>query len=384
MSAPQDIYKMIIESIRRADQPGRLLERFLTGMQNAWDQIYDKILTQPEIVDWEESPAESLRWLLWHVGFTSEFDFLFGPDGLTETDQRKLASVAMTLWKQRFTQRGVEDLIRFFFGREILFFDYFFFRWVLDENFVDGIWDGLDIWNIQPGGTDLDEYWNLIMIEDLDQDLNQVLLRQMLELERPSSERFYVILLSLIEQFDTLDRWTHWTGGTGQTLEDGTFKITADGKWYFAPASALNWGDSTVTAKVQFNGTVAATGVAQIFVRLNGAQDRYYRIDFKKDGIDIYRYDGALNLIASTVVDLDTNVWYSFGVHMEQKQPGLGGERAVVRAFVDDVLKLEHEDSNLSVNQGTVAVGSGSTANDIWFDWIRVQPIPAITMEITP
>ena len=386
MTAPQDIYRMIIEPIRLADQPGLLLQRYMTGMQLVWDRVSDKLLTQPEVVDWERTPSEAIRWLLWHVGFTSDFDYLFGPEGLDETEQRKLASVAVPLWKERFTQRGLEDLIRFFFGKEVLFFDYFFFRWILDENYVDDIWDGLDIWSVQPGGTDLDEYWSLILIEDMDQTLNQVLLRYMLELERPASERFYVIPMSLIEEFYTLDRWQPWlTGGTA-TLDGDVVKIlkvTGEESIILDTPEAYDWDNMLIKAKTQLHGDQAQAGQIWLLFRVNEAKDRWYRLAYQNElaTIFLYKYDGTLTNVASLAFELDVDVWYTFTVHVEQKSASV-----IIRFFLDNVLMLEYEDFTLTVNKGTIAIGRGGpgTINQAWFDWIRVQPIPAETLEITP
>jgi phage tail-like protein len=386
MSNPNTIYDMLVEPIRLADQPGQFLWRYMQGMQNVYDDNYDFILTLPEITDYEVTPDDAIRFLLWHIGLTGQFDDILA--GITPDGLRRIASILVQFWKIKGTQGGVTDLLRFAFGREPQFFDYFFFRWLVGEDALDELWDGGDIWVLNPEEPDYDAYRSLIEISDISRNLDQDLLRFLLNLARPSSERFRVVLLDALELFDKADKWNKISGSGSDPTVDGIFKIPAGttGVWIFTPVEALSWSEYRVKYKFKFSTPAVAGQAVRFWFYSDATWDNAYGI-WLQDGLQRMRertggVEVNLGPTASKAIDLD--VWYTVTVHVQLGNKGLPSEYTQIIIYLDGVPIIDFTDSLNLHSTGTVAIEKQISAGGLWIDFIKVNPIPARIVDIIP
>ena len=144
------LYKSLILPLRQADEAvGReLLKRYLIGPQTIHDQTEADILLLLDQLDPRLTREDLLQYLKDIVGFTPELASI--TDRLTTDQLRRLIKVAVPLWNQRHTARGVINAIRFFTGRPVTLHDWFYFRWLIGETMLgeDQLVTGGDSWII--------------------------------------------------------------------------------------------------------------------------------------------------------------------------------------------------------------------------------------------
>lgn len=149
-----DAYKFIHLPIRVADKiDGNLfLERFLTGVQANFERTQLQINTVPEILNPAKTRADLLQYLKDHVGFTKELNNI--TNGLSESDLRKLISLAVALWKQKGTDVGYANIVRLFTGATARIFNWFDFRMIVGEKAFGEEQLGEDSWFISVPGVE--------------------------------------------------------------------------------------------------------------------------------------------------------------------------------------------------------------------------------------
>jgi phage tail-like protein len=193
MSASRfSLYKAIIQPLRAADTSG-LLQRYLKGPQAVHDQLEAAILSLPDQIKPDKVRADLLQYLMPLVGFTSELRSI--TDRLTPTQLRRLLTVAVPLWDQRHTRRGLINAIRLLTGRAALYSDWFKYRAILDEVALmeDQLFSGGDFWLVGGSVSAYDEFWSNIRLMD-DGTLDELLLIDVCRLMRPLDERFEVFI----------------------------------------------------------------------------------------------------------------------------------------------------------------------------------------------
>jgi len=94
-----------------ADDATDDLHNFIACLQDLLDLALYRIDTFPNIWDYDLCPAEYLDAILYGLGNP----FLFV---LTDVDKRRLASVLVAIYKQKGTEVGIQNAIRFFLGVE--------------------------------------------------------------------------------------------------------------------------------------------------------------------------------------------------------------------------------------------------------------------------
>lgn len=146
-----DIFKFIHAPIREGDKSTfNFLERFLKGPQTVWEQrIHAKILRLNDLLD--PALTEQPRFLKDHVGFTKELDNIISD--VTDSDLRKIISLAVALWKKKGLEVGYEDIIRVFTGANVRIFNWFDFRYIVGEQQLGESQLGEDSWFISSPGV---------------------------------------------------------------------------------------------------------------------------------------------------------------------------------------------------------------------------------------
>jgi phage tail-like protein len=103
---------MLSNDDRESDYEIGDLERFISALQDIVDMLLWDVDYVPRIWDIDKSPAVWLPALLADLGNPFSFD-------LTENKERKLAAILIEIYKQKGTEVGIINVVRFFMGIEI-------------------------------------------------------------------------------------------------------------------------------------------------------------------------------------------------------------------------------------------------------------------------
>jgi len=229
-----DMYNFILQSIREEDKKYTLfLKRYLQGPQSVWETIQSKIFKLKNLWDITKVDEEWLPFLRPIVGWSSDLDYI--TDQL-ETDQlRRVIASSVALWKSRGNEDSLIDLLSLSTGARMRIWNWFDFRWVLDETITGEEHDGLDSWMIDLPIDGVEEYWSNLRIVD-DGSLNKQLVKDIVGLMRASSERFQIVYLALLDLFEVDDDASQWydtfedsSTGAALSVENGeaSFSTTA-------------------------------------------------------------------------------------------------------------------------------------------------------------
>jgi phage tail-like protein len=231
-----EINGFIFRSIRHEDEQGNLfLKRFLQGPQSVWNSIQDKIDELQAL--WDVTAIDD-RWLVYQksiVGWESSLDHI--TDELTDDQLRRLISASMALWKSRGNEDSITDLLQLATGARMRIWNWFDFRWILDETALGEAHDGYDSWMIYAPDEDEDEeYWSNLRIVD-DGTLNRKLVKDIVKMMRAVGERFEIVYLALLDLFEVDGDDSQWYD-TYQDAAIGGPMVVANG--------ANTLGDNTV------------------------------------------------------------------------------------------------------------------------------------------
>ncbi len=107
-----DLWSMLPKQNRRADTTGDLA-RFIACLQDVTDLLLADIDGFSDLFDIERAPPAFLALILRDLG--NPFPFV-----LDELSQRRLASVLVQMYQQKGTAVGIQNVIRFFLGIEVV------------------------------------------------------------------------------------------------------------------------------------------------------------------------------------------------------------------------------------------------------------------------
>ncbi len=151
-----DMYNFLIAEIRDRDKREgfEFVKRYLKGPQIVWDDLVALRNAIPNIWSAAECPEQVLPYLKAIVGWTKERETKKITDKLDSEGLRRLIQVSGALWRQR----GPEDLILFVLsvltrGARARIWNWFDFRWVLDETELGEEHQGRDPWIINLPGS---------------------------------------------------------------------------------------------------------------------------------------------------------------------------------------------------------------------------------------
>jgi phage tail-like protein len=374
---PYKIFLFLIESLRRQDKDTTFLERFLQGPQMVFDRFLDDVGRFRLITDYRQTPDDVVEYLLWQVGFTKELAYI--TNELSIDDQRKLIGAAVRMWKQRYLEMGIENMIRFLTGRTVIISTWFDLRWILGE----------DGFTIEPGrftpylmspidDPELDEYFTEIRIMD-EGTANRFLLESLLRLNRPTSERFRVMYIDFIDDFTTgfsnIYQWENF-GGSSEIL-DGIMVLNANSAVSADAENSYDWSNYVST----WIGRITAGGGMSLAFGFDGVSDAYLvELDVATQTATLRQYIGFTPgpVLASGPIDLVVGTWYGFKV-----ENCWSGSSGVVNFYMDGNLIF-------SYNPGAEIIGSvgmatathpGATAE---FDIVELFQLPLDIKIIEP
>ena len=106
-----DLWSMLPRHNRRGDATGDL-RRFIACLQEALDLLLTEADRFADVFDIERAPEAFLDLILQDLGNPFPFD-------LDELAKRRLASVLVEMYRQKGTEAGIENAIRFFLGIDV-------------------------------------------------------------------------------------------------------------------------------------------------------------------------------------------------------------------------------------------------------------------------
>ena len=151
---PLDAYRFLIFEIRRMDlfgspRPGTLFfKRYFQGINNVWGTIAGGILNLPTLWDVLNVPDRFLKFLKWIVGWTDAEQLKKITDSIDDASLRRLISASGRLWKSRGPEDAILDVLRLLTRARLRIWNWFDFRWVLDETGLGEEHEGRDPWAI--------------------------------------------------------------------------------------------------------------------------------------------------------------------------------------------------------------------------------------------
>lgn len=342
------LYDAIVEPIRKVDKThgADLLLRYLVGPQAIHDRTTGDILTlfdqiQPSLVR-----SELLTYLKDIVGFTRELRSI--TDQLTELQLRRLVQLAIPFWNQRHTESGLLNSIRLLTGRSGVFYDWFYFRFLLGEAEIgeEQLVTGGDSWIIGGATSLYDEFWSNLRLMD-DGTLDEQLLVDLVRLMRPTNERIEIFLTDFLEQYDIdLARWLLVSGPApihdtvNQTMElqantvlEPIIPITfGPGLSSYVLITKFRLDDAAASFRVQFYIDPYATAFYQVTIKLTS-----FRVELAS------QVDGLFSLLVSTnpvSVSLVEDVWYKLRVQVINDESDQANRKRLIRVYIDNNLVI--------------------------------------------
>lgn len=263
-----DIYLFLIESIRIEDQNSGafFLKRFLQGPQEVWNKTQKKIFSLKELWDIQNIPSEYLVYMKTILGWTPEYDSI--TNSLSTTALRRLLISSIAIWKSRGTEDSLVNIIAFMTKTPARVFDWFYYRWIIDENSFDFASDpsleaSFEPWVMDDVGS---QTYALRIVDDgaIDRDLVRSLAKAM----RPVGERIEIDYLMFMDYFDE-DENPYWQtyGYNTQSIKIGTYPQST------IFASAPGWmrdGTWRVTFQPNFNSASITPFIRQMIVGFAG------------------------------------------------------------------------------------------------------------------
>lgn len=152
---PLDIYRFIIFEIRRQDlqgspRPGtEFLKRYLSGPNTIWQTNVAKIQSIPKLWNVTEIEDAFLKFLKWIVGWTDEVFLKKITDAISDDTLRRLIAASGRLWNTRGPEDAILNALNVIAGgARARIWNWFDFRWVLDESELGEEHEGRDPWII--------------------------------------------------------------------------------------------------------------------------------------------------------------------------------------------------------------------------------------------
>jgi len=378
------IYDLIIKPIRDQDrQEGLLfLQRLLQGAQEVWQDITSKIDSIKDLWSVDDCPDGFLQYLKWIVGWTKELDHI--TKNLDAATLRRLISVSVPMWKRRSTETSIIDLLSTLVPARSRIWSWFELRWILDTDFI-GLeeWRGRDPWILGPD----DPYWmNVRIVDNPAGTINRQLLKDVLNLMRPSGERFEIVFLRFLDLFEVdgdLSQWQEY-GGTlaiSPVVEEGLLKLLDTTQQEGLCASvegADDWGDTggvMVTARIRWQTGGDWVGPGLMWHLDPDLLNGYYvQFDPGRNYLLMGKITGGTpSSIADTDLDplgitLEADRWYCLRVQCVDN-----GVVNVIKIFLDGEEIIDTTDA--TYDQGNIALWHTINA-DGEYDEIEVMPLP--------
>lgn len=266
---PLDMYRFLIWPIREADQKDGALfvKRYLDGPNIVWQEIVKGLQNIPKLWSVSDIDDGHLQYLKNIVGWTDELKLI--TDRIDNASLRRLIAASGAIWRDRGPETTLSETLNLVTGgarRRI--WNWFDFRWILDETGLGEEHDGLDPWVIDlPSESrapqfssavveENAEYWTNLRIVD-DGSLDRGLVKDVVRLMKPANERYDITYVDFLDLFDTPGDRLQWDlSNVDFEVEDGLAKLTDDTVLEYTTAivsTASGWSQYVYSAKIRGN-----------------------------------------------------------------------------------------------------------------------------------
>ena len=374
------MYNFLLYSIRQADSTREgafFVKRLFEGPQAVWQKTHDKIFSIKNLWSITKCPDEALKFLKWIVGWTSELDYV--TDELDNDTLRKLIATSVPLWRKRGIEETTLDILTIVANARCLIWNWFDYRWIIDETEFGENHQGRDSWIIDnPGEPDFGEYYSTLRIVD-DSTLNRTLVKNIVKLMRPCGERMEIAYIDFLDRFLVEGDTSQWDTPSGSSVvaENG-HGVLDDSAYQLA---VVTTGDSAVWTRYVFYCRIKGIGTGNsygvVFYYLD--VDNYYELVLNIDSVS---NDYVLNKVvggSSTLVTSGTisqkildDVWYGVRIHIDVES---GSNR--IKLYIDGSEIFNILDSS-TLDSGTIGFfSSASTTSEL--DECELFQLPLVT-----
>jgi hypothetical protein len=383
-------YDFLIQPIRHEDQSvgNEFVKRLLMGRQAIWEATQQRIFDLKKLNSITECPDDLLIYLKHLLGWTDEPIVDRVTRGLDVTTLRRLLNASIPLWQGRGTETTLADVLLLLVGGRVRIWNWFDFRWVVDETGLAEIHEGRDPWIVDlPGAPNYDERrFNVRIVDDgtIDRDLVEAIAQLM----RPCGERIevsYLRFLDLFEQDTDTGQWAALVGVLPTVSSGSMHMLDETGAEFVAVdvSGSLTWSSYGAYARVKLpsdlTGSMGLAGYVQ-------DANNYYEARLTPDTNTL----ALVKVIASTPTVLGSfdfttigqalhhGVWYGLRLQLYPD-----GANTRVRAWLDGDLYIDVTDNAFS--QGTIGL-LHSIGGELEAGEVEAIPIPmdTVTIDINP
>jgi len=366
------LYKMVIEPLRND-----LLLRYLERMEYWRGELNSKIVEVPTYVDPRLIPDDLLQYAKDLVGWTDDTGIT---SSLTARELRKLITLAIPIWKQKGTELGLVNLARLLTGKNVIYANWFWFRWILGET---GLWEeqaGSDPWILGGEISDYGEYYSNLRVMD-SPDLDHTLLERVVEIERPFNERIELVYLDFLDWFnEDLRYWSHEVGGAEGYLDAVNHRmvIPATGRERIDVSWITGWNYFVAVASAR-RITDPTTDVFRMRFYVQDL-DNCYIAELRPNGVRIIERNGGVETVLVTTTKVFLAEQYKLRVEVrEWKTTGIH-----IRVFIDVNLEAEDYINPPLWTSGGIEIENQNAANDVETDNVEVFETPLEYVLIGP
>lgn len=363
----QRIYDFLLETIRREDQiNGKLfVKRFLEGPQTVWNETWDKIFAINTLYSADEIADEWLVYLQDSVGWVGSLKNITAR--LDAATLRRLIGVSARFWKRRGLEETITDTLRLLTGARMRSWNWFDYRWIVEETGLGHEQDGHDPWNISVAN---DREVNVRIVDD--GSLDKELVREMTKLMRPTGERIEITYLSFLDLFETNADNSQWTPNV--EVASGLAVVTDGGsgaEGYVTVDGATSWTSYTVSYRIRglnwgvlfhHQDSLNAYG----FKTLGGGLWSLFK---RSAGVDVDLVTGG-SVPPYSLID---NEWYLIRVQVIVDSGAVN-----IDVFVDGVHWASASDASSPWLAGSVGFLC-SAGGEVSLDEVEVIPAPAFS-----
>lgn len=378
-----DMYNFLIEGIRIEDakpEGALFVKRFLEGPQAVWKQTQASLFSIKDLWDLTKIPDGFLKYLKNILGWTGKLEAI--TDLLDAKTLRKLLGTSAALWKQRGTEDSLQDVLELTTGARTRVWNWFDFRWVLDETETSEEHQGRDPWIIDlPGAPNYDEYRSNVRIVD-DGTLNREVVERLVKLMRAAGERWEVSYIDFMDRFIIDGDDTQWfeSGFDVPTVEGGLAKLsdnTATETAVVSLARAYDWTNYAFYARLR--ATPAAGGDTFGLVFYWTDDDNHYAVVLDCDSNTVTltkNVAGVPTTITTASYDafgqIFPGVFYAYRIEVSAE-----GATNRIKVYVDSNEVINTTDNALS--KGSVGFFHIAGVSDTELDEIELFQLPLDT-----
>lgn len=381
-----DAYRFLIKPIRDQDllHGNLFVQRLFAGIQSVWETTQSKIFATKDLWSVVDIPDEFLVYLKNIVGWTAEPEVKQITDALDTATLRRLIAASIPFWKKRGPEDTVIDLLQLVTGERVRIWNWFDFRWIIDETASGEDHQGRDPWIVSlPSEGDAEHRFNVRITDS--GDLDRTLVVNLVKLCRPLGERIEVSYIDFLDRFLVVNDFGQWRleTGTAITVAGGTMALAddlADEMALIDGTTAAAWANYVAYARVK-GGDDTTTGRFFGLVFYAADDDNAYRAYLDIAAATLYLdklIAGVPTAIGSYTFGaiITAAQWYGLRVHVEAD-----GATNRIKVYVDGEERIDATDAQYTAGTAGVFHAANTT---IEADEVEVflTPLETDTVEI--